>query len=220
MEMAQVLGFWVIAAVLVCTPGADWAFAISAGVARRPIVPPIAGVLAGYLVVILLIALGLGALVAATPAVLTALTLVGAAYLVWLGITTIMRPAAAPAVEAGDPVASAESGASAASAASGWRSFLRGAGTSGLNPKGLLLLLALLPQFTVASAPVAMPLQVMALGGLHVLNCAVVYTAVALFAKHVLAARPAVAAVVTKCSGGAMLLVGLLLVAEQVAAIV
>lgn len=204
MDMGSLLGFWLVAGLLVCTPGADWAFAISAGVARRSIVPPIAGVLSGYTIVVALIAVGLGALVIANPLLLTGLTLIGAAYLIWLGLTTLLRaPAELTLTSEGSVSPSA------------WRDFARGAGTSGLNPKGLLLLLALLPQFTATTAVLPVSLQMLALGGVHILNCAVVYTGVALLSRRVLGARPGLAALVSRFSGGAMMLVGLVLLVEQ-----
>ena len=88
----------------------------------------------GYAAMTAVVAAGIGALVARTPAFLSALTVAGGLYLMWHGTTTVARPsaprtpAAAPAAPTG-PLA-------------------RGIGVSGLNPKGLLLFLALLPQFT------------------------------------------------------------------------
>src|ERR1700722_11655942 len=55
---------------------------------------------------------------------------------------------------------------------------VRGLGISALNPKGLLLFLALLPQFTDSNSPWPIPLQIVPLGLTHTASCAVVYTAV------------------------------------------
>ena len=54
-----------------------------------------------------------------------------------------------------------------------------GLGISGLNPKVLLLFLALLPQLTDPEARWPLAAQIMALGLVHVASCALVYTAVA-----------------------------------------
>lgn len=92
---------------------------------------------------------------------------------------------------------------------------LKGAGTSGLNPKVLLLFLALLPQFTHAEAAWPFAAQIMVLGLIHTASCAVVYTAVGSAARMVLRARPLAARAVTRISGAAMIEIGVLLLAEQ-----
>lgn len=89
MDIALVMQFWVVAVMLALTPGADWAYAISAGLRARSIAPSILGMIAGYTVVIVAVALGLGALVTAYPVTLTTLTVVGALYLIFLGATTL-----------------------------------------------------------------------------------------------------------------------------------
>jgi threonine/homoserine/homoserine lactone efflux protein len=94
------------------------------------------------------------------------------------------------------------------------RQFLRGAGVSATNPKGRLLL-ALLPQFTAQRGwPAAA--QMLALGGIHLLNCAVVYFTVALLARRILRSRPRATVIVTKISGAAMTLIGAGLLIERI----
>ena len=93
----------------------------------------------------------------------------------------------------------------------------RGFLVSGMNPKALLLMLALLPQFTRAQAPWAVELQIGALGLVQMLNCAVVYSLVAVASRLVLRTRPAAARRVSRLSGVAMIAVAALLLAEQLA---
>lgn len=203
MDIALVMQFWVVAVMLALTPGADWAYAISAGLRARSLAPSILGMIAGYTVVIVAVALGLGALVTAYPVTLTTLTVVGALYLIFLGATTLAsRPA--PIAESGEPIATG-----------GWGQFLRGSGVSGINPKGLLLLLALLPQFT---SPNGWPstTQMLALGGLHLLNIAIVYTTVGLLSRRLLRTRPRASSVVTRIAGIAMTVIGVGILIEQV----
>jgi threonine/homoserine/homoserine lactone efflux protein len=91
---------------------------------------------------------------------------------------------------------------------------LRGIGVSGLNPKALLLFLALLPQFTVHGGwPLAA--QIALLGGIFTLTCAAFYTLLGTFAQTILHARPATARAVSRLAGAAMLAIGLLLVIER-----
>jgi LysE type translocator len=127
--------FWAVSFLLVITPGADWAYAIAAGLRHRTVLPAVGGLLAGHLAATAVVAAGVAALVARSPLVMTALTVAGAVYLVWLGIGTLAHPSA--------PQAATER------ATDSWaRQAAKGAGVSGLNPKVFLLFLALLPQFT------------------------------------------------------------------------
>lgn len=135
---------------------------------------------------------------------LSAIALTGAAYLLWLGVSALRRPTSITAEHADDaPVGSA------------LRSGLQGAAVSGLNPKGLLVFFAILPQFVVLSAAWSAPVQMAVLGLFHVFACAVVYAGVALGAKRLLRARPRAAVVVGRMSGAAMILISVVLVAEQ-----
>ena len=97
------------------------------------------------------------------------------------------------------------------------RDAVKGLGVSSLNPKGLLLFLALLPQFTNSNSRWPIPLQIVALGLTHTARCAAVYTAVGTGARHVLRARPSAARVVTWLSGATMIVVGVALLIERLA---
>lgn len=207
MDPALVFGFWGVAALLVCTPGADWAYAVTAGLGGRTLLPSIGGILFGYLVVVVAVAVGLGALVAANPVLLDVLTVGGALYLLWLGISGLARSATPIAAQTG----------TATSGSSSVASFLRGAGVSGFNPKGLLVLVALVPQFTSAHGGWAPAAQMLMLGGLFVATCAVVYLTVAVLARRLLAARPRGTVVMARVSAIAMTLIGVALLAERVA---
>lgn len=204
MDATLLVQFWIVAALLAVTPGADWAYAIAAGLRARSVAPSVGGMVFGYTIVISLVALGLGTLVTRMPVALTAVTLVGAAYLVYLGATTLR---ASGAVEVS--VSTAEFGGRPLS------EFLRGAGVSGLNPKGIMLLLALLPQFTSPAGAWPTQLQMLTLGGLHLLDCAIVYTLVALLARRVLRSRPGASRFVTRFSGIAMAGIGIALLVER-----
>ncbi|MEU7860577.1 LysE family translocator [Nonomuraea sp. NPDC049141] len=202
MPVGTVAAFWAVSLMFVVTPGADWAYAITAGLRHRTVLPAVGGLLAGHLAATALVAAGVAALVARSPLVMTALTVAGAAYLVWLGIGMLARPAA--------PQAGAEQ------AATSWaRQMVKGAGISGLNPKVFLLFLALLPQFTDPDAGWPLAVQIVALGLVHVASCAVVYTGVGAGARRVLRARPAAARTVSRFSGAAMVVIGVLLLVEQ-----
>jgi threonine/homoserine/homoserine lactone efflux protein len=202
MAIGTVVAFWAVSFLLVLVPGADWAYAIAAGLRDQSVLPAVAGLLAGYAGLTAVVAAGVAALIARSPLVLAALTTLGAGYLLWLGITTLTLPPA--------PIAAADHSSQP------WaRRAARGAGVSGLNPKALLLFLALLPQFITRSAAWPFAAQIALLGLVHTANCAVVYTSVGTTARRVLRTRPAAAKAVTRCSGAAMIAIGALLLAER-----
>ncbi len=142
MDSGTLISFLALDFLLVCVPGADWAYAISAGLRDRSVTWAVGGLVAGYALHTALAAAGLAVLVAGSPSLLTALTVVGSAYLVWLGWGVLRRP--------GTPGAADEQTTPAGRS----RVFLRGATISGLNPKGLLLYLSVLPQFLSTGAAI------------------------------------------------------------------
>jgi len=87
---------------------------------------------------------------------------------------------------------------------------------SGLNPKALLLCLALLPQFTRSTAAWPVAVQIGALGAIQIVNCALVYSLVGVGAGLVLRRRPRLARWIGRLSGVAMITIGLILLGEQI----
>lgn len=203
MQLHALLTFWSISAALVLTPGADWAYTISAGIRSRRAVPPaVLGLAIGVLLGTAVVAAGLGALVASHPGLLAAITLAGAIYLAWIGLGLVLHPAIPATV--GEPAH-----------VDAWRWFARGMGVSGLNPKLVLLFLALLPQFVAPDARWPAALQVGVLGAIHAATCAAVYLVVGFGAQRVLAARPSAARSVSRVSGIVILAFAALLLADM-----
>ena len=58
MAAGPVIAFWTVSLALVLVPGADWAYAIAAGLRDRSVLPAVAGMLAGYLALTLVVAAG------------------------------------------------------------------------------------------------------------------------------------------------------------------
>ncbi|MFF2843860.1 LysE family translocator [Paenarthrobacter sp. NPDC057981] len=199
------LAFIIVAATLACTPGVDWAYSISAGLRQRSFVPAVAGLCSGYVIHTFLMAAGLAALLAGVPGLLGWLTIAGAAYLLWLGIGTIRSWRGASF--------SAEDGV--VHSGNQLRTFFQGMGTSGINPKGLLFFVALVPQFVSPEAALPVPVQSGLLGLTFVLLAGMVYTAVALASRKLLASRPGAARAVTLTSGIIMIGLGTVLLSEQ-----
>ena len=173
------LAFLVVAAALACTPGVDWAYTIAAGLRQRSFVPAVAGLCGGYVLHTALLVAGLAAVLAGMPGVLGWITLAGAGYLLWLGVGTLRswRGASFSADAAVGP-------------GTQLRTFLQGMGTSGINPKGLLFYVALIPQFVSADASLPVPVQSGLLGMTFVALAGLVYTVVALLSRTLLQSRP------------------------------
>lgn len=197
MSVSMFAAFWAVSVLFVITPGADWAYAISAGIRGRRVMPAVAGMLGGHLIATLIVATGIGSIIAGAPGVLSALTVAGACYLLWLGIGMLSHPSA-PVADQGEDAGSPLKWA------------LKGFCISGLNPKVFLLFLALLPQFT----DVHVPMQMTALGLVHVVSCAVVYLLVGYGSGTMLRTRPRAAQNVSQISGGLMIIIAVLLLAE------
>ena len=79
-----------------------------------------------------------------------------------------------------------------------------------------MLFLALLPQFTDPTGSWSIAMQMSALGMMHLITCTLVYLLVGYGSKAVLATRPQAARLVSRASGGLMVLIALVLLFEQV----
>jgi threonine/homoserine/homoserine lactone efflux protein len=203
MDTAALMQFLAVDLLLVLTPGADWAYAIRAALGREPLPAAIGGIVSGYVLHALLVTAGVGALLAGAPDARAALTFAGALYLIWLGAGALREPVAL----ADELPAHARRPARAVA--------VRGLLVSGLNPKGLLLFFAVLPQFVRPQAPWPAAAQLALLGAVHVLACTTVYGVVAAGARSLLLARRRAASVLGTISGTLMAVIGAALTIEQ-----
>jgi threonine/homoserine/homoserine lactone efflux protein len=154
-------------------PGPDMLYVSTRSLAqgRRAGIVSAFGIAAGSAVHTIAIASGLAALLAAVPVAYEIVRLVGAAYLIWLGIQAI-RAKSSPLT--GQEVAPATD----------WIIFRQGMITNVFNPKVALFFLAFLPQFAdPAHGPVA--LQIVVLGCLFNLSGTIVNVAVACLASSI-----------------------------------
>jgi threonine/homoserine/homoserine lactone efflux protein len=125
--------------VLILVPGPSVLFVVSRGVAlgRRAALATVLGNTAGLAFQLVLVCVGLGSLLARSDAVFTTLKLVGAAYLIILGVRTIRdRGHLAGALSAADMEPRRPA-----------RILREGFTVGATNPKGLLIFTAVLPQF-------------------------------------------------------------------------
>lgn len=148
-ELAHLTAFLVASFLFIQVPGPSLLFTIGRAltVGRSDALWSVVGNALGLFVQVLGVTLGLGALVAASATAFTALKLVGAVYVVWLGIQAIRhRGDARAALVAGDGGARRPS--RAASVRTG---FVVGA----TNPKTIVFFAAFLPQFVNEAAAAA-----------------------------------------------------------------
>lgn len=206
MDPYLVVAFAGVALTLIAVPGPDWAFILAAGARDRVVVPAVVGLMIGYSVITVAIAVGVGPLVAAAPWALVFLTLAGATYLIYLGISVLRRPGAIKRSNEDEPLSRPQRR----------KVIAKGIGVSALNPKGLLIFLAVLPQFTRAEQSWPIAVQLAVLGAVFTLICGVFYLALGHAADRVLGSRPRVARLTTRIAGVATIIVGMVLILERV----
>ena len=145
--LSQWLAFVVASALFIQVPGPSLLFTIGRAltVGRRDALLSVVGNALGIVTQVLAIAVGLGAVVAASAHAYTVLKVVGAGYVVWLGIQAIRhRGDARAALDAID--ARARAGRARA------RSLRVGFTVGVTNPKTIVFFVAFLPQFVNDSA--------------------------------------------------------------------
>ena len=184
--MLGIHDFWLFVAaglLLNITPGPDVAYIVarSAQLGWRGGAVAALAIGAGCFVHIAAAVLGLSALLATSAFAFSLLKWIGAAYLVYVGITMLLTRAARPddAEHRIEP---------APLRAVFWQGFL----TNALNPKVALFFLAFLPQFIRADAP-SKALAFAVLGLVFNLNGTLWNLAVAWFAARAVATRPGAA---------------------------
>jgi threonine/homoserine/homoserine lactone efflux protein len=153
MTLTNYLLYLAAVALLVLSPGPTMLTCITTAVNHGPrkAMASAAGSVNAVLGVMLLSALGLGALLAASEVAFTVAKVAGAAYLIWLGIKTFRSPAAA--------LQPTPQGIQAERRSFFIRGFLVGAS----NPKALLFFAAFFPQFLNPAAAFAPQFAILAL---------------------------------------------------------
>lgn len=142
-DAATFAQFAVATFIIALTPGPDMTLfvgrALSEG--RGAGMACMAGALTGVVIHTTLVALGLSALIVASPQAFLALKIVGAAYLVWLALQAIVRGSAfSPDATKRKP-------------RSLMKNWMTGIGINLLNPKIILFFMTFLPQFVSANDP-------------------------------------------------------------------
>jgi threonine/homoserine/homoserine lactone efflux protein len=155
----HLVAFVVTVYVVILIPGPSVLFVVSRGLAlgRRAALATVAGNACGFTLQLLLVAVGLGAVIARSDTVFVTLKLFGAAYLVYLGVSKIRhRRELADLLGVRDTTPKR------------LRTTMREGFIVGVtNPKGLIIFTAILPQF-VEPASGHTTLQLLSLGAICV----------------------------------------------------
>jgi homoserine/homoserine lactone efflux protein len=149
------LAFVVASCVIAVSPGSGAVLSMSHGLSYgvRRTTATIVGLQLGLAVILLVAGLGVGAVLTASATAFTVIKVVGACYLLWLGWRQWRAPVAK--IE-GD----AQASASEPELTAGQR-VLRGFLTNVTNPKGIVFMAAVLPQFIQPTRPLWLQLLVL-----------------------------------------------------------
>ncbi|KWF25843.1 LysE family translocator [Burkholderia pseudomultivorans] len=203
-------GFFLLAVFLLnITPGPDTAYIVGRSVAqgRGAGLMSAFGISAGCCVHALACAFGLTALLAASAAAFTVIKLVGAAYLIYLGVRMVFAKPPAPGA-----------GAAQVAVAKPLRQlFMQGFWTNVLNPKVVLFFVSFFPQFVSADSP-HKALAFLTLGAVFVVMSTIWTSLVAWAAGSVtqrFSGKPGVKKWLDRTVGSAFVGLGLRLAASQ-----
>jgi len=144
-DTATLIQFAVATVILAVTPGPDMTLFVSRTLSqgRATGFASLAGALCGTLVHTTLVAVGVSALIVASPTAFFILKIFGAGYLVFLAWQAVAKGSAfSPEKQAGPQI-------------SLFRSWASGLGVNLLNPKIILFFMTFLPQFVSAHDPSA-----------------------------------------------------------------
>jgi homoserine/homoserine lactone efflux protein len=197
---------FVITETLLClTPGPAVLFVLAHGMGRgaRAALWASVGILAGNVFYFVLSATGLGALLLASYDLFVVVKWLGAAYLIWLGLSALRARGTVLSVHP------------AMGGGSAMRVVARGLAVQAANPKALVFFTALLPQFVDPHGSVAV--QVAILGVTSVVVELAVLTAYGLLAGRAarLAETPRVAMWLERAAGAMLIVAGLRLATQR-----
>ena len=149
--LAYFLAAWLIA----LSPGSGAVLSMSHGrqYGVRQTTATIVGLQIGLAFILLVAGAGVGALLLASTTAFMVVKVLGAGYLIWLGVKQWRAPVDGAASDAAAP--SEPAGLSVR------QRVLRGALTNATNPKGIVFMVAVLPQFIDPNKPLALQLAIL-----------------------------------------------------------
>ncbi len=177
LDLTTIIGFLGVSMLITLMPGPDNLFVLALGMGRgaRAAVPLALGLACGNFFHTAAVALGVSALIVASPNALLALKWLGCSYLLFIAyqIATTPQQLQATAIDT-----------EAISLRSDRHFFFRGLLMNVLNPKVVVFFLAFLPQFVSTDRP-SPTTQTILLGSLFVVQTAIIFSAIALLAGRI-----------------------------------
>lgn len=157
MQLTTWITFVFAACIIAISPGSGAVLSMSHGLSYgvRKTTGTIIGLQAGLLLILGIAGAGVGSILLASELAFNVVKIIGALYLIYLGLAqwrarTDVAPATAARTIVSDTVPS-------------WRKrFLIGFLTNATNPKGIIFMVAVLPQFITQSAPLLPQLLILA----------------------------------------------------------
>ena len=160
MDLNIWLAFFAASWVIAISPGSGAVLSMSHGLAYgvRHTSATIAGLQLGLTVILLIAGVGVGALLLASATAFTVVKVLGAGYLIWLGVKQWRSPvhAAHAHQQAADGVAGLKPGLPTVR-----QRVLTGFMTNVTNPKGIVFMVAVLPQFIDPLRPLWLQLLIL-----------------------------------------------------------
>lgn len=152
MSFATWLTFFVAACVIAVSPGSGAVLSMSHGLSYglKRASATILGLQAGLLLVLAIVGAGVGSLLLASELAFNIVKITGALYLIYLGVMQWRSSSALNMEGARGPVPSFS------------RRFVTGFLTNATNPKGIVFMVAVLPQFISSQAPILPQLAILA----------------------------------------------------------
>jgi homoserine/homoserine lactone efflux protein len=152
------LAFFAASWVIAISPGSGAVLSMSHGLTYgvRQTSATIVGLQMGLAVILLVAGVGVGALLLASATAFTVVKVLGAAYLIWLGVQQWRAPVMATTAGASSGDAVGESGLPSVR-----RRITLGFFTNVTNPKGIVFMVAVLPQFIDPARPLWFQLLVL-----------------------------------------------------------
>ncbi|PZO16783.1 MAG: homoserine/homoserine lactone efflux protein [Burkholderiales bacterium] len=156
MELQVWLAYFLASWAIALSPGSGAVLSMTHGLAYgvKKTSATIAGLQLGLAVILLIAGVGVGALLLASATAFTVVKFAGAAYLIWLGLKQWRSH-----VGATSALSEASSGSAAVPSARG--RFVMGFFTNVTNPKGIVFMVAVLPQFIDPQRPLWLQLLVL-----------------------------------------------------------
>lgn len=198
---STLLAFIAAAFIMVVIPGPTVLFTIGRSIAlgRLGGFLSILGTAVGSIVLVLAVALGVGTVIAQSVVLFTVVKVLGAGYLIFLGIQAIRhrKDAAATIAKAGHT-------------RPGWRLLVEGFVVGVTNPKSIAFFLAILPQFVDLQAG-SVALQLFVLGAIVVVigvTCDAIWVLLASAAREWFGRSPRRLSAMSATGGGMMIGLG------------